>query len=252
VRYRIISLLTLEQKAEEQGPELPAPEEIPARKERRSRWTWPRRALWAVGALLVIKTFIGEAALVPTSSMEGTILVGDHVLVNKIGYAAEIPFTRLTLPNLRSLHRGEIVAFQYPRDPKVTFVKRIVAVGGDTVEIRNDILYVNGMPVREPYVIHTRKRWLRSPENMEAREVPRSSVFVLGDNRDNSDDSRYWGYVPRENVIGEPLMVYWSYDAPSSAWLEKRPARLLAFYASIPVNLMSRTRWSRTGQRLQP
>jgi signal peptidase I len=219
-----------------------APPELPSR----LRLACKRMLLLLV-AILLVNTFIGEAAVVPTGSMEGTILIGDHILLNKIFYGPVIPFTGWRLPQLKRVRRGNIIAFHYPRDPSLNFLKRVAAVGGDTVEIRDDILYVNDIPVREPYAVHSGKPWLRHPENMAARMVPAENLFVLGDNRDNSDDSRYWGTVPVDNVIGEPFMVFWSYDAPSRDWLDDDPARQVRFYGSIIINLFGRTRWSRMG-----
>jgi signal peptidase I len=223
-----------------------------ANAEVRSQPAPPRRPLFkkvlvVAFAFFFIRTFLGEAALVPTSSMEGTILVGDHILMNKLLYGPQIPFTRFRLPILKDVQRREIIAFYYPRDPQMVFLKRVAAVGGDRVEIRDDVLYVNDSPVHEPYAQFDRRPWRRHPENMQARVIPSGQLFVLGDNRDNSDDSRYWGTVPVQNVIGEPLMVYWSYDAPSSAWLDRDPSRQMQFYGSIVSNLFARTRWSRTG-----
>src|SRR5207245_5642254 len=123
-----------------------------------------RRLLVVAVATLVFYTFIGEAAVVPTGSMEGTILVGDHILLNKLFYGPGIPFTPWRLPQLKGVQRGNIIAFHYPRDPSLNFLKRVAAVGGDTVEIREDILYVNQIPIREPYVVHTGKRWMHHPE----------------------------------------------------------------------------------------
>jgi signal peptidase I len=201
-------------------------------------------------AIFLVNTFLGEAAVVPTGSMEGTILIGDHILLNKAFYGPPIPFTPWRLPSVKDVRRGNIIAFHYPRDPSLNFLKRVAAVGGDRVEIRDDILYVNQIPIREPYAVHTAKPWLRHPEQMAPRLVPAGSLFVLGDNRDNSDDSRYWGTVPIENVIGEPVMVFWSYDAPTGDWMEENPARQARFYASIILNFLAGTRWSRTGTLL--
>lgn len=182
--------------------------------------------------------------------MEGTILVGDHILLNKALYAPRVPFTDIRLPALKEVKRGEIVAFHYPRDPQINFIKRVIARGGDVVEIKDDIVYINSIPQYEPYAVHSKKSWLRSRENMAARAIPQGHLFVLGDNRDNSDDSRYWGTVPVENVIGEPLMVYFSYKAPSAEWLNESPLFKLKFYASMIVNFPDRTRWERTGKLL--
>jgi signal peptidase I len=206
-----------------------------------------KRLLCIALAFLFVRTFLGEAALVPTSSMEGTILVGDHILMNKMLYGPQLPFTGWRLPFLKHIKHQEIIAFYYPRNPQLVFLKRVAAIGGDRVEIRDDVLYINDAPVRETYARYDRRPWKRHPENMQARMVPAGQLFVLGDNRDNSDDSRYWGFVPVQNVIGEPMMVYWSYDAPSSSWLDEDPGRQLRFYGSIATNLFARTRWSRTG-----
>jgi signal peptidase I len=199
-----------------------------------------------VAILLGLHTFVGEASVVPTGSMEGTILVGDHLFLNKLLYGPEIPLFNWRLPRLKTIHRGDIVVFRYPRNPEETFLKRVTAVGGDMLEIRDGRLYVNSQAVEEPYVVH--RFPLRSAhERIGPIEVPRGSLFVMGDNRDNSSDSREWGLVPVENVIGEPLLVYWSYDAPSSRWLSEDLGQQMSFYASIAGNFFSRTRWARTG-----
>lgn len=218
------------------------------------RKAFRRVGTWAFGIfifLYLVRAFIGEAAVVPTASMEGTILVGDHLLWNKALYGPEIPFTHWRLPRLKQLHRGDIVAFHYPLDPEQIFLKRIAAIGGDRIEIRKDVLYVNGSLVRESYVVRRRGLRLRfAPSDMPARTVPAGTLFMLGDNRDFSSDSREWGVVPEENVIGSPLLVFWSYDAPSKEWLDDQPAHQLRFLASMCAHLFTRTRWSRTGMLL--
>ena len=208
-----------------------------------------RRLLLVVGrALLVValvRTFIGEASVVPTGSMEGTILIGDHLFWDKAFYGPEIPFTHWRLPQLKRVHRGEIVAFRYPGDVNQIFLKRVVALGGDHILIRDGVLYVNGAPMQENYARHTQP--VARFEQMASRTVPEGELFMLGDNRDNSSDSRDWGAVPVQNVIGSPLFIFWSYDAPSAAWLDSRPASRLRFYGSIARHMFSRTRWSRMG-----
>ncbi len=201
-------------------------------------------------AVLLIRTFIGEASVVPTGSMERTILIGDHIFLDKALYGPEIPFTHWRLPAVRSVRRGDIVAFHYPKDPALTFLKRVVALGGDRVEIRNDVLYRNGQPMPESYVEHTRKRTLGYRDNMRPLVVPPGQMFVLGDNRDDSEDSRYFGAVPLANVLGEPVFIYWSYNAPSAQWLDEAPAHRLGFYASMLPHLLTRTRWHRVGELL--
>ena len=208
-------------------------------------------ALWIFLLLFLVRTFIGEASVVPTASMEGTILVGDHLFWNKALYGPEIPFTHWRLPRLKTVPRGEIVAFHYPLDPAQIFLKRAVAIGGDLVEIHNDVVYVNGTEVRESYALHHHTLCFRfAPSEMAARRVPAGALFMLGDNRDFSSDSRDWGVVPAENVIGSPLIVFWSYDAPSSEWLDEQPGHRLRFFGSVCAHLLTRTRWTRTGTLL--
>jgi signal peptidase I len=199
--------------------------------------------------VLGVRIFIGEASLVPTASMEGTILVGDHLFMDKFFYGPEIPLLNWRLPMLKKIHRGDIVVFRYPKDMTEVYLKRVAAVGGDRVEIRDGVVYINSRAVAEPYAVHRGSIYSRY-EQMAPAVVPAGKLFVLGDNRDNSSDSRDWGYVPVENVIGEPMFVYWSYDAPTSKWLDESLEHRLAFYASIPGNFFSHTRWSRTGMWL--
>jgi signal peptidase I len=220
---------------------------VQAKKARRVHIILLRAVLIAV----LVRTFIGETSVVPTPSMEGTILVGDHLFWSKTLYGPEIPLLHWRLPRLRKVRRGEIVAFRFPKDPQQTFLKRVAAVGGDTVEIRDGILYVNGAAVEEGYAVHhggilSSHRW----DQMPSRVVPAGQLFVLGDNRDNSSDSRDWGAIPEENVIGSPLFVFWSYDAPSAAWLDQAPTHRLQFYTSMVTHFFTRTRWSRLGTML--
>jgi signal peptidase I len=208
-----------------------------------------RRWLMIIAVVLGIRIFVGEASVVPTASMEHTILVGDHLFMDKLLYGPEIPVVHWRLPMLKTVRREDIIVFRYPRNPAETFLKRVAAVGGDRLEIRNSILYVNSVAVQEPYAVHYAPVH-SSQESWGPTVVPAGKLFVMGDNRDNSSDSRDWGFVPVENVIGEPLFVYWSYDAPSSRWLDENPAHKVSFYASIAENFFSRTRWSRTGMLL--
>jgi signal peptidase I len=199
--------------------------------------------------LLTLQTFVVEISVVPTGSMEGTILVGDHLFLDKLLYGPEIPFTPWRLPALKSVHRGDIIVFRYPRNPEETFLKRVAAVGGDRLEIRDGVVYINSRPVNEPYAVHRRPLYA-AHEQMQPIVIPAGKLFVMGDNRDNSSDSREWGLVPGENVIGEPMLIYWSYDAPSARWLDQNFTSQVGFYASIAGNFFSRTRWDRMGRAL--
>ncbi|HZI57621.1 MAG TPA: signal peptidase I [Verrucomicrobiae bacterium] len=208
-----------------------------------------RRLIVLACIVLGMRIFVGEASVVPTASMEGTILVGDHLFMDKLLYGPEIPLVHWRLPVIKTIHRGDIVVFRYPKDPSETFLKRVTAVGGDSLEIHNGALYVNSLPVKEPYAVH--RTPVHSPlESWGPIVVPEGRLFVMGDNRDNSSDSRDWGFVPVSNVIGEPMFVYWSYDAPTSRWLDENLGHKISFYASIAGNFFSHTRWSRTGMLL--
>jgi signal peptidase I len=213
-------------------------------------WRISIRRLMVIAAIVLgMRIFVGEASVVPTASMEGTILVGDHLFMDKLLYGPEIPLVHWRLPALKTIHRGDIIVFRYPKDPSETFLKRVAALGGDQLEIRRGVLYVNSQPVQEPYAVHHLP--VHSPdESWGPTVVPEGKLFVMGDNRDNSSDSRDWGFVPMNNVIGEPLFVYWSYDAPTSRWLDENPRHRFSFYASIAGNFFSNTRWHRTGMLL--
>jgi signal peptidase I len=198
----------------------------------------------AVVVIAFLYNFCGETAMVPTSSMENTILVGDHYLLFKLPYGPNIPFTHLYLPRFRTIKRGAIVAFRSPSDPEIAFIKRIAAVGGDVIEIHGGTAYLNGQPLKEPYAL-----W-RNRGEMAPLRVPAGRLFMLGDNRDQSEDSRYWGPVAEESVIGEPVLIFWSYDAPSREWLDHSVLHQVRFYSSVAVNFFGHTRWSRIGSPL--
>lgn len=216
----------------------------------------PHRWRFRFGRLLVIavvlaglRTFVAETSIVPTGSMEGTILVGDHLFLNKLPYGPEIPLLNFRLPRWKTVRRGEIVVFHYPRDPGEIFLKRVIGIGGDRLEIHDGVVYRNSRRLDEPYVVH-RRPGQSSNDQMAQVTVPPGSLFVMGDNRDNSSDSREWGFVPEQNVISEPLFVYWSYDAPTTRWLDPEFTHQVRFEASIAGNFFSRTRWIRMGMLL--
>jgi len=197
-------------------------------------------------ALTVLFGFVLEIGMVPTPSMEGTVLVGDHLVLLKLPYGPRIPFTSYRVPQWRTPKPGEIVAFRSPVEPSEIYLKRVIATAGDSVEIQHGILYLNGVRMPEEYArVRASRRWSWQ-ENIPPRRVPPNSLFVLGDNRDNSEDSRYWGPVPVANVVGEPIVVFWSYDAPSSAWLDPSLLHQVRLYASA-VGHVTQIRWRRTG-----
>jgi len=191
----------------------------------------------AVILALFVRTFVVQAFKIPTGSMEPNLLVGDHLLVNKFIFSptATSP-ERMVLP-IRDIRRGDIVVFKFPEDPERDFIKRVIGLPGDTVELRQRELFINGQKVEEPYA-HYLFPVSEGQEsaNFDVRErygpvtVPDRHYFMMGDNRDNSQDSRYWGFLPRSYVKGQADMIYYSYDAEEGGSL---------------LSMFTKTRWSR-------
>jgi signal peptidase I len=217
---------------------------------------WVKVFLFSVGCFLVIRTFLVEAFKIPSGSMEHTLLVGDFLMVNKLAYGAEVPVAHSRFPSNREPKLGDVIVFKWPVDSTKYLVKRVVGTPGDTIGMRGGVLVRNGSAVREPYVERTDAaedpsssdfQWQRpylvrgaieagsylpSRDNWGPLIVPKGMFFALGDNRDDSSDSRYWGFVPEAAIRGSPLFVYFSIDPspPSgSAWA-------------------ARVRWSRLGE----
>ena len=267
------------QPAAEPSPEVEGPPPPPA-PEKLSRhdgfWEAVRSLAGVLALVLLTRTFIAEATVIPTESMENTILVGDHVFLNKILYGPRLPYTSCRVPPFKSVKRQEIVAFHYPLNPSVMFIKRAIGLGGDVVKIVNRRVSVNGKPLEEPYAQFEYSRlnplydnfppplneiptlpaawgldpsWARGMARFIEKDglhVPPGYIFVMGDNRDNSLDSRFWGFVPEDAVVGEPLFVYWSYDAPTRDWTAEEIRDRVRFNLSIAWNFLTKTRWSRT------
>jgi signal peptidase I len=175
----------------------------------------------AILLALVIRTLIVQAFTIPSGSMMDTLLVGDYILVNKFLFGPEVPLTDYRLPALRVPDRGDIIVFKYPQDEKRDFIKRIVATPGETVQVRGQQVLINGQPLEEPYVRrnpgalgHTGSpSFCGYAYACEPLVVPADSYFVMGDNRDNSQDSRYWGFVKRDKIKGKAFLIYWSWDS---------------------------------------
>jgi len=172
---------------------------------------WIESALFAAFlAFCVIRPFIVQAFKIPTGSMRPTLLEGDLILVNKFIYGAKVPFTHFRLPAIRELKRGDVVVFIYPEDKLKDFIKRLVGLPGDSVEIKSGSIYVNDQPLLEP-VFNQRYYYNRGDFAKENQKliVPPDSYFVLGDNSGSSKDSRYWGFVPKDNILGQAMVIYW-------------------------------------------
>src|SRR3977135_1891905 len=224
-------------------------------------------AEWAITILLLLfgTATLVQAYVIPTGSMEDTLLIGDHLLVDKLAFAPAGPVSKYVLP-YTDVKRGDIIVFRYPIDIQQTFVKRCIGVPGDRIRLINKQLWLNGKPVNEPYVYHkteyidSYRDNFPSEPNVNVVEpaqemlfnharngevvVPPGSYFAMGDNRDSSLDSRYWGFVPRDNIIGKPLVIYWSYDAPTEALA--KPFMSIEHMLDLVQHFPTKTRWKRT------
>ena len=224
-------------------------------------------AEWTVTIILLLfgTTTLVQAFVIPTGSMEDSLLIGDHLLVDKLAYSPHGSIDEYLLP-YQDVQRGDIIVFRYPMDLSQTFVKRVVGLPGDRLRLVDKKLILNGQTVDEPYVIHRtayidqyRDNFPGQPntpiperalemlrQNVVRNDivVPPNNYFAMGDNRDQSLDSRYWGFVPRENIIGKPLLIYWSYDAPTERLQDTGIS--LTHLTDILLNFFGKTRWRRT------
>jgi len=177
---------------------------------------WVEPAFEAIIIATIIRTLIIQAFKIPTSSMEDTLLIGDHIIANKFIYGTYLPFSDKTILKFKQPQRGEVIIFRYPKNPKLMFIKRCIGIPGDTVEIKNKIVYLNGMKLEEPYVFYKDIRTLPGEitvrDNFGPVKVPLDAFFVMGDNRDNSEDSRFWGFLPYKFLRGKAWLVYWPPD----------------------------------------
>ena len=205
----------------------------------------------AVILALFVRTWAVQAFKIPTGSMENNLLIGDHLLVNKFVFGPAARPERAVLP-MRDIHRGDIVVFKYPDEPERDFIKRVIGLPGETIELRNKKVYVNGQPLEEPYV-HFLEPAHNAQEvtSFDVRErygpvtVPAGQYFVMGDNRDNSQDSRYWGFLPRGYIKGQALMIYWSYDSGAPTAEDDGLGASASRLFSVVTHFFTRTRWER-------
>jgi signal peptidase I len=209
----------------------------------------------AVILALFIRTFVVQAFKIPTGSMENNLLIGDHLLVNKFAMGPTATSLEHALLPVENIKRGDVLVFKYPVEPDRDFIKRVIGLPGETLELREKKVYINGKPLDEPYV-----HFLQAPStggelsevtSFDVRErygpvtVPPNQYFMMGDNRDNSQDSRYWGFMPRENVKGKALVIYWSYESEREDYLDESTGATLKGLASVFVHFFTRTRWDR-------
>ncbi len=170
----------------------------------------------AVVIALFIRTFIVQAFKIPSGSMKQTLLIGDHILVSKFIYGVKVPFINKTIITVKKPERGDIVVFKYSRDPKKDFIKRVIGISGDVVKIRNKQVYINGKALNHDHGIFSDPKiypaGTQPRDNFGPAKVPENSLFVMGDNRDHSYDSRFWGFVDLKSVKGKAFIIYWSWS----------------------------------------
>jgi signal peptidase I len=229
-------------------------------------------AEWVVTAIVLLfgTSTVLQAYVIPSGSMEGTLLVGDHVFVDKLVYAPADSLSQRVLP-YRDVQRGDMIVFRDPIELNKTLVKRAIGVPGDRLRLENKRLILNGVAVDEPYARHISGNYAAYRDNFPSEAatemlrprasemldrhvvngelvVPPGSIFAMGDNRENSDDSRFWGLVPRENILGTPFLIYWSFDAPTEDLSD--PGIGIAHIVDITTHFFTKTRWARTFQFL--
>lgn len=228
-------------------------------------------AEWVFNAVVLIfaTSTIAQPFVIPSGSMESTLMTGDHVIVDKLAYSPADRFTKHLLP-YEDVKRGDIIVFRYPPDIRQNYVKRVIGVPGDRIRMEGKAVYRNGAKLEEPYVQHVfpglvpyRDNFpLDAPANLPALGramlaehvtggellIPEGMYFAMGDNRDNSEDSRYWGFVPRENIVGKPVVVYWSYEASTEDLTEYTVHHAV----DLALNFFSKTRWDRTLKFIRP
>ncbi len=180
----------------------------------------------------VVRGFVIQAFRIPSGSMEPTLLIGDHLLVSRLSYVMKIPFTDIVLLHLGTPRRGDIIVFRYPEDRTKDFIKRVIGKEGDVIEIRNKVIYLNGQKMRDPHAHFAEDRIIPGAyaprDSFGPITVPKDSYFVMGDNRDRSLDSRFWGFVKTEDLVGRALIIYFSLD-------------------SVPEDVLHYVRWNRIG-----
>jgi signal peptidase I len=206
----------------------------------------------AVILALFCRTFIAEAYKIPTASMEPTLLIGDHLVVNKMIFTRTLE--TLGIFPMRDVQRGDIVVFKSVEEPERNVVKRVIGLPGESIRIDKKQVFIDGEALAEPYAVFNKPVGSNGDDalssfrgnNMLEVTVPDDQYFVMGDNRDNSYDSRFWGTLPRKMIRGRANVVYWSYDATTEEYLETNPIERIKDLFSVAIHFFTRTRWDRT------
>jgi signal peptidase I len=194
---------------------------------------------------LFATTFVVQAFKIPTGSMESNLLIGDHLLVNKFAYGLHFKFMKALLP-YKEPARGDVIVFKYPNSPEVAYVKRLIGMPGDKVEMKGRTVFINDRPLKETYTQYIDPGSVQ--DSYGPVFVPPDKYFAMGDNRDNSQDSRYWGFVPRDYILGKALVIYWSFETPRDEYLQTNVTDRMRQFADVFLNFFTKTRWRRTFQ----
>ena len=209
----------------------------------------------AVILALFIRTFVVQAFKIPTGSMEENLLIGDHLLVNKFFIGPTATGLERALLPIGAIKRRDVIVFKYPEEPERDFIKRVIGLPGETIEVKEKKVYINGQPLDEPYVHFltppSGASELHEVTSFDVRErygpvtVPPNQYFMMGDNRDNSQDSRYWGFLPRELMKGKATVIYWSYEAEREDYQDESAGATVKGLVSVFAHFFTRTRWDR-------
>ncbi len=209
----------------------------------------------AVILALFIRTFVVQAFKIPTGSMENNLLIGDHLLVNKFVFGPTATGIERALLPIGTIKRRDVIVFKYPEEPDRDFIKRVIGLPGETVELREKKVYINGQPLDEPYVHFLEPprsgEEFREVTSFDVRErygpvtIPADQYFMMGDNRDNSADSRYWGFLRRDYIKGKALVIYWSYEAEREDYQDESAGATVKGLVSVFAHFFTRTRWDR-------
>jgi signal peptidase I len=215
----------------------------------------------AVILALFIRTFVVQAFKIPTGSMENNLLIGDHLLVNKFVVGPSASGLEHALLPMGTVKRGDVLVFKYPVQPDRDFIKRVIGMPGETLEVREKKVYINGHPLEEPYVHYLDTSGgpsdVHEVTSTDVREhygpvtVPPDQYFMMGDNRDNSADSRYWGFLRRDYIKGKALVIYWSYESEKEDYEDESAGATIKDLASVFTHFLTRTRWDRMFRQIR-